>query len=89
MYLMPLKAVFTINILYFFHEHNPRIKQLIETNAIVSYDEMNRFYYDFKAISSASLCYVITADQSHSLIFLVGWFFFLHSVFIFLIIKGK
>jgi hypothetical protein len=37
---------------------------------------MHRFYYEYQAILSANLCYVINADQILSLHFLAWWSWF-------------
>ncbi len=37
-------------------------KKVIETNIIVSFEEMHGFFSEFQAILSANLCYCIIAD---------------------------
>ncbi len=51
-------------------------KQLIETNIMVSFNEMHGFYYEFQATLSASVCYCITPDQYLFFYFIVGKFCF-------------
>jgi hypothetical protein len=43
---------------------------------IVSFNERRGFYCEFQSILSANLCHCITADQTLSLHFLVGWLAF-------------
>jgi hypothetical protein len=49
---------------------------------MVSFNKMHGFCYEFYASCSDTVCYCIIADQSLSLLFIVGWFCFCRFFFI-------